>query len=128
MPRRLFARRRSIAALVAAFSVTVCAFALSACDDDGGEGLRRCQLDPAFCGVDYPGGFCDSHSECGTGYCCLEQANCGGGMCTYQCASSADCPPDMACQHNTCFYRCNFDEDCARGQRCEHDRTVCEYP
>jgi hypothetical protein len=51
MPRRFFARRRSIAAFVAAFSVLLSAFALSGCDDDDGEGSQhntcfyRCNFD-----------------------------------------------------------------------------------
>lgn len=96
---------------------------VAGCDDD----IETCRFDPEDCrgGI---GGFCDDRGDCDTGECCTEEANCGGGMCTFSCDRHEDCPDDMRCEHNTCFFACDSDEDCAEGMSCEHDQTVCEWP
>jgi len=88
---------------------------------------QDCRFDPAGCGGDV-GGNCIDDRDCAEGFCCQESANCGGGMCTYDCESDADCPDFMACEHDVCFFRCDDDLDCAEGQGCEHGNTVCEWP
>jgi hypothetical protein len=99
----------------------------SGCDDDDYPYGTGCRFDPADC-YGGPGGFCDRNADCESEFCCTDQSNCGGGMCTWRCANDGDCPRDMACEHDLCFYRCASDADCAVGQSCEHGRTVCEWP
>lgn len=89
-----------------------------------GEG---CRFDPDSCGGDV-GATCVSDGDCLDGYCCTEESNCGGGMCTIECRDDADCPSFMGCEHRVCFFLCDVDEDCAIGQECEHGDTVCEWP
>ncbi|GAB5543988.1 MAG: hypothetical protein RLO52_40160 [Sandaracinaceae bacterium] len=86
-----------------------------------------CRFDPAACGGDV-GASCVGDGDCADGFCCTEDANCGGGMCTLPCEEDLDCPSFMACEHRVCFFRCEVDEDCAVGQSCEHGQTVCEWP
>lgn len=86
-----------------------------------------CRFDPGECGGGI-GGDCVFDEDCQDGFCCREDSNCGGGMCTYACRSDADCPASMRCQHDICFFSCSIDDDCASGQRCEHDNTICEWP
>ena len=109
-------------ASLAALAVFGLLFAFG-CDDDP----DRCRFDPGDCfgGI---GGFCGEDDDCDTGHCCTEEANCGGGMCTYSCDRDEDCPDDMGCEHHTCFFGCVSDDDCADGMSCEHDNTVCEWP
>jgi len=99
-------------------------------DDDEYDGLAsdECRLHPEDCNGG-AGSYCDDHDDCGPSlFCCEEDNNCGGGMCTADCRDDRDCPGDMLCEHDMCFYACDDDRDCAEGMSCEHDRTVCEYP
>ncbi len=91
----------------------------------GGE-PEHCRFNPD-CGGGV-GSLCGSDDDCDEGVCCRETANCGGGMCTYPCTTSANCPSDMACEHGVCFFRCADDRDCAAGMSCEHSNTICEWP
>ncbi len=96
-----------------------------ALDDLASEG---CRLEPEDC-AGGAGGFCNDDRDCLEPlFCCREQANCGGGMCTADCRNDRDCPAGMLCEHDKCFYACDDDRDCAVDMRCEHNRTVCEYP
>lgn len=88
-------------------------------------GIERCRFNPDCNGG--LGAFCSSGAECETGFCCLEEKNCGGGMCTRQCNSDNDCPSDMGCEHGVCFLRCASHDECAQGMSCEHEFTVCEW-
>ena len=97
---------------------------LAGCSGDPDD---ECRFDPAHCGGGV-GADCARDDDCDDGYCCTEESNCGGGMCTIACARDADCPSFMACEHDICFFRCDVDEDCASGQSCEHGNTVCEWP
>lgn len=88
--------------------------------------VEHCRFDPQ-CGGGI-GGLCNEDDDCDEGFCCTDESNCAGGMCTYRCSDDADCPDDMACQHDKCFFVCNEDSDCADGMSCEHGATVCEWP
>lgn len=103
----------------------VLVLALAACK---GSPPDRCRFEPHNCPGDY-GALCGTDEDCDGGLlCCVEDANCGGGMCTTGCAEDRDCPGDMRCEHQVCFYACSSDEDCALGMSCEHGETVCEWP
>ncbi len=108
------------------------------CDDDdtvGGGGLgppvpdhgEDCRFHPDDCGHDV-GSACNRHSDCDDNYCCTEEKNCRGGMCSIPCDTDHDCPSFMACEHDICFFSCSNDADCADGMKCEHMNTVCEWP
>lgn len=86
---------------------------------------ENCRFDPS-CGGGV-GSFCDHHDDCETGFCCNDDGNCRGGICTYTCRDDLDCPGDMRCEHDTCFFACDSNLDCAEGMSCEHDNTVCEW-
>jgi hypothetical protein len=100
----------------------VSALTIAAC----GPG-EACRYDPLSCGGDV-GATCATNGDCTDGYCCTDNSNCGGGMCTLRCRDDLDCPDFMACEHDVCFFRCLDDADCAAGQSCEHGNTVCEWP
>jgi hypothetical protein len=112
--------------LSAALSLALLAVVGGCGDDDYPYGVG-CRYDPAGC-YGGPGGVCETHADCESGYCCTDASNCGGGMCTWHCSNDIDCPRDMGCEHHMCFYLCASDADCAVGQRCEHGHTVCEWP
>ncbi len=94
------------------------------CDSGPAQGCRH---NPLFCGGDV-GADCLDDGDCADGFCCTEESNCGGGMCTLACDDDLDCPSFMACEHDMCFFRCESDLDCAEGQGCEHGDTICEWP
>jgi len=112
--------RRYLSALLVALSLGMI---VGACVND----YEVCRFEPERCRRGRPGAFCDRDSDC-QGFCCKDDDNCDGGMCTFSCDRDDDCPPDMRCEHDMCFYACNSDDDCAPGQRCEHGNTVCEWP
>ncbi len=93
--------------------------------DDGFT--EDCRFDPEHCGSGV-GAFCVDDDDCWDNYCCTEDSNCAGGMCTIPCNKDDDCPSFMACEHSVCFFRCDDDHDCADGQSCEHGETICEWP
>jgi hypothetical protein len=100
----------------------------SSCGDDGEYSSARCRFEPEDCNGG-AGTFCDRDRDCLEGlFCCRDDSNCGGGMCTADCRRDRDCPRGMRCEHEMCFYACEVDEDCAEGMGCEHGRTVCEWP
>ena len=117
---------------VASFAL-LCVGLMTNCADDPEPEFddlasNGCRLEPADC-QGGAGGFCDDDRDCIEPlFCCEEQQNCGGGMCTAECHDDRDCPLDMLCEHDRCFYACDDDRDCAVDMTCEHDRTVCEYP
>ncbi len=97
-------------------------------DESDGYTSAQCRFDPDSC-PGLAGALCDSDRDCREPlYCCTENGNCGGGMCTAECNSDRDCPANMACAHSKCFYLCHDDRDCADGMSCEHDSTICEWP
>jgi hypothetical protein len=99
-------------------------------DDDDGSNISfndTCRFSPDAC-FGNVGANCDNDNDCNDGFCCEENANCGGGMCTLDCNDDGDCPSFMRCEHNMCFFRCDNDSDCSDGQSCEHGETVCEWP
>ena len=105
------------------------ALPLAACGDDNPSSVSSelCRFDPVSC-PGASGALCRRDVDCQPGlFCCTEDSNCGGGMCTLQCKDDLECPPDMACEHSKCFYRCDSDIDCAEGMSCEHAHTVCEW-
>lgn len=114
--------KHGLAAGLSLALATTVLFAAPGCGP--GEG---CRYDPDGCGGDV-GAYCVYDSDCLDGYCCTEEGNCGGGMCTIPCRDDLDCPSFMGCEHGVCFFLCDFDEDCAVGQSCEHGNTVCEWP
>lgn len=106
-------------------AVTV-GLAAPGCGDDISS--ETCRFEPAECDGG-AGALCRDDRDCLDGlFCCTEDKNCGGGMCTAGCDSDRDCPPDMLCEHDKCFYACASDRDCAIGMSCEHGNTICEYP
>jgi hypothetical protein len=115
-----------------AATVAGSAMAAVTCADDGHQDLEDlssddCRLDPEGCDGG-AGGLCHHDSDCADPlFCCTDNGNCGGGMCTADCHDDRDCPGDMLCEHGMCFYACDDDRDCATTMSCEHDRTVCEY-
>lgn len=121
--------RTSFALLLTTFLLALPVLAVSCGDDEPppGPAGEDCRFEPANCGGDL-GALCVNDSDCWDAYCCTEQSNCGGGMCTLPCDRNDDCPSFMACEHHVCFFRCSDDADCAAGQSCEHDNTICEWP
>lgn len=111
-----------MAAMKSFFFALALVASLAGCGSD-----EPCRFEPDSCGGAL-GGNCVTDSDCLSGFCCDEDANCGGGMCTISCDSDADCPSYMACEHDICFFACESDLDCAVGQSCEHGDTVCEWP
>lgn len=112
--------RTIVASVVALLAGAVLGLVAASCE------VEHCRYDPQ-CGGGI-GGFCGDSSDCDEGFCCTEESNCGGGMCTYRCDDDNDCPEDMACEHDKCFFRCDSDSQCAEGMSCEHGRTICEWP
>ena len=87
----------------------------------------RCRFEPERCDGG-AGGWCRDDRDCAVPlFCCDDDDNCGGGMCTADCRDDRDCPAGMLCEHDKCFYACDDDRDCAIDMSCEHGRTICEY-
>lgn len=103
--------------------------AISCADGHGYDGLAsdQCRFEPARCDGG-AGGLCRDDRDCAAPlFCCDDDGNCGGGMCTAECRDDRDCPLGMLCEHDMCFYACDDDRDCAPEMSCEHGRTICEY-
>lgn len=123
-------RRSPLHQLVMMMAVGACALLGSTCGDDDFDDLAsdECRLHPEDCDGG-AGAFCDDDRDCEVPlFCCEEDKNCGGGMCTADCRDDRDCPIGMLCEHDMCFYACDGDRDCADGMSCEHGKTICEYP
>ncbi|MCC7536236.1 MAG: hypothetical protein IT379_08485 [Deltaproteobacteria bacterium] len=113
-------RWNTVATIVSSLVAATLLVVASGCETE------HCRYDPD-CGGGI-GGFCNDSGDCDDGFCCTDESNCAGGICTYRCNDDADCPDDMACEHDKCFFVCNDDSDCASGMSCEHGNTVCEWP
>lgn len=105
------------------------AVALVSCHGDDFDSLAsdECRLEPERCDGG-AGALCRGDRDCADPlFCCEDNGNCGGGMCTADCRDDFDCPGGMRCEHDMCFYACDNDRDCAPQMSCEHGNTVCEY-
>lgn len=93
-----------------------------------GDDLPRCRFDPD-CETGGIGALCTTNDDCSVGECCLDEKNCGGGMCLLPCTTATDCPSDMHCAHSYCFFTCEQGSDCAEGMGCFHKNPpfVCEW-
>lgn len=124
-PRRTLSSARLL--LVLGLSALVALNCAAPEEDYDALASDGCRLDPGSCDGG-AGGFCDDDRDCADAlFCCRDDNNCGGGMCTADCRDDRDCPVGMLCEHDMCFYACDDDRDCAEDMTCEHDRTVCEY-
>lgn len=112
-----------------AFAIAAVGLSSIHCEDDFEDlSSDHCRFHPEDCDGG-AGALCDDDHDCADQlFCCEEDANCGGGMCTASCDDDYDCPYDMLCEHHMCFYACDRDEDCAEEMKCEHKNTVCEWP